>query len=451
MSGDERTGDPAVDFRYLLSQVWGEPRDRRLTAEEMVARRDERVRSIVRFAYDRVPWYRRAMRSRGLGPDDFRSANDLALLPVVEHEDLSSEPDAFLPLDCRREDLLELRTSGSTMVPRLVYHDPQGIVAGWAVKLRERAIRDRIVGETPYRSATLSLEGNPTRVHERLRLIAPAVWKLIPESRRYSVFEDSARVVESLREWRPQHLSGYGSALGRLFRYLKESAEPMPLPRVVTFSSDALAPLERRIIEEDFGVPVLGVYSSTEAFAMAFECGMRDGYHVHEDVSHLRIADPLGRSVDGGVPGSIIVSNLVNRGTVLLNYRQGDLGEAIEGSCACGRPLPRIRLLAGRDMLFIERADGHPVHQFKLFRALQDVGLYRWQVVQTSLQRFTVRVISLPGQERPRLEAGIQEAMTGLIGGGLEITIEYPSELERTPTGKVLAFFRRPSLSSSDT
>jgi len=34
-----------------------------------------------------------------------------------------------------------------------------------------------------------------------------------------------------------------------------------------------------------------------------------------------------------------------------------------------------------------------------------------------------------------------------LIGGGLKITIEYPSELERTPTGKVLAFFRRPSLS----
>jgi phenylacetate-CoA ligase len=214
----------------------------------------------------------------------------------------------------------------------------------------------------------------------------------------------------------------------------------------VTFSSDALAPLERRIIEEDLGVPVFGVYSSTEAFAMAFECEIRDGYHVHEDVSHVRIADSQGRSVDRGVPGSIIVSNLVNRGTVLLNYRQGDLGEAIEGPCPCGRPLPRIRLLAGRDMLFIERAEGHPVHQFKLFRALQDVGLYRWQVIQTALQRFTVRVISLPGQERLPLEARIREVMTGLIGGGLEITIEYPSELERTPTGKVLAFFRRPSV-----
>src|SRR5688500_11757587 len=283
MSGSDRTNDSAVDFRYLLSQVWGEPRDRRLTAEEMAARRDERARSIVRFAYDRVPWYGQAMRDRGLAPDDFRSASDLALLPVVEHEDLSSAPEAFLPTGAVLEDLLELKTSGSTMMPRRVYPDPEGIVAGWAVKLRERALRDRFVGGTRYRSASLSMDGNPTRVRERLRTIAPAVGKLISESHKYSVFEDTSRVVEGLREWQPQHLSGYGSALGRLFRYLKESGETIPLPRVVSFSSDAMAPLERRIIEEDCGVPVLGIYSSTEAFAIGFECEVQDGYHVHED------------------------------------------------------------------------------------------------------------------------------------------------------------------------
>jgi hypothetical protein len=94
-------------------------------------------------------------------------------------------------------------------------------------------------------------------------------------------------------------------------------------------------------------------------------------------------------------------------------------------------------------MLFIERAGGHPVHQFKLFRALQDIGLYRWQVVQTAPRQFTVRVITLPGQEGASLEARIREAMTDLIGGGLEVAIEYPPELERTRTGKVLAYFRR--------
>ena len=47
----------SVDFRFLLEQVWGEPRDLKLSAEEMVARRDARVREIIRFAFERVPWY----------------------------------------------------------------------------------------------------------------------------------------------------------------------------------------------------------------------------------------------------------------------------------------------------------------------------------------------------------------------------------------------------------
>ena len=37
---------PSVDFRFLLGQVWGEPRDLKLTAEEMAARRDARVRAM---------------------------------------------------------------------------------------------------------------------------------------------------------------------------------------------------------------------------------------------------------------------------------------------------------------------------------------------------------------------------------------------------------------------
>jgi phenylacetate-CoA ligase len=432
-----------VDFRFLLSQVWGEPRDLKSGAGEIAARRDERLRSIVRFAYDQIPWYARVMQAMRLDPGEIRTAADLALLPIVRHEDLTMAPAEFLPRDARMADLLELRTSGSTMLSRKIYHDPEGIIAGWAVKLRERAIRERRIGERRYRSASLTLDGNPTRVRNHFRVIAPAVWKLIPEGRKISVFEDSARVVEVLREWRPQHLSGYGSSVGRLFRYLAESGESMPLPKAVTFSSDSMAPMERSIIETDFGIPVQGIYSATEAFSIGFECGEGEGYHVNEDVSVVRIVDGEGREVDAGTRGSIVVSNLVNRGTVLLNYQLGDAGSPIDGPCPCGRPLPRIRLLDGRDTTFIERASGLPIHQYRLYLALASLGLSRWQVVQTAISNFTVRAIPACGQEHTRIEAEIRSAMAGLIGPGLEIMIEYPSDLERTRNGKVLSFIRK--------
>jgi phenylacetate-CoA ligase len=426
-----------VDFRYLMEQVWGEPRDLRLSADAMVSRRDERVRSIVRFAFEHVPWYERVMRDRGLTPEDFRTARDLSRLPVVGHEDLASDPTAFLPRGVEMRDLLELRTSGSTMIPRRIYHDPEGMVAGWAAKLRERAVRERLVGRA-RRTALLSIEGNPSRVRERFRVIAPAVWKLIPEERQFSEVEDTPRLIEALGEWHPDHLTGYGSAIGRLFRHLSETGASMPLPDVVTFSANAMPASERRIIEEEHGLPVLGIYNATEAFSIGFECGQGDGYHVNEDASFVRVADPEGNDAEPGVPGSIILSNLVNRGTVLLNYRLGDIGAALDGDCSCGRSLPRIRLLEGRDGYWIQRAGRPPIYQYRLYLALTAAGIERWQVVQTGLESFTVRVIPEPGQDRPSMESAIRSAITGLVGTDLDISIEYPTELERTPSGKVL-------------
>ncbi|HUF88914.1 MAG TPA: hypothetical protein VMR66_02905 [Gemmatimonadota bacterium] len=443
-----RTGAPAVDFRFLMTQVLGEPRDRKEPPERLIARRDERVRSIVRLAFESVPWYRRALRERGIDPGDVATADDLWILPVVQHEDLAAEPEAFLPRGTRIEDLLELRTSGSTMIPRRIFHDSEGMIAGWAVKLRERAVREAACGGRPRRSASISMDGNPTAVREHFRVIAPAVWKLIPGRRQVSVFDDIARVSEELAEYRPDHLSGYGSAIGRLFRHLAETGVRFPLPRLVTFSSDALAPGERRLIEDEFGVPVLGVYGATEAFSIGFECGEGEGYHINEDVSHVRIVDAEGRDAAEGEPGSLLLSNLVNRGTVLLNYTLGDVAARLAGPCPCGRSLPRIRLLEGRDATFIERPGLPPVHQYRLIGPLKELPTSRWQVAQEGPHAFTVRVIPLGGHDPPSLEAAIHGILRETLGPGLEVRIEYPSDLERTARGKV-PFFVRPRPASS--
>jgi phenylacetate-CoA ligase len=217
----------------------------------------------------------------------------------------------------------------------------------------------------------------------------------------------------------------------------------MPLPEVVSFGSDSLAAGERTIVEEEFGLPVLGIYGSTEAMAIGFECGRGEGYHVHEDVTVVRIVDAAGRAVAPGEPGSVLVSNLVNRGTVLLNARLGDVATPIEGACPCGRSLPRIRLLDGRDAAWIERQGALPLHQYHLFRRLKSLEISRWQVLQTGASDFTVRIIPAGDQERERLDPAVRAVMVELIGPQAEITVEFPADLERTPNGKVLSYIRR--------
>ncbi len=43
----------------------------------------ERLRQLVEYAYDRVPYYRRLMDERGLRPHDIQSAADLPKLPIL--------------------------------------------------------------------------------------------------------------------------------------------------------------------------------------------------------------------------------------------------------------------------------------------------------------------------------------------------------------------------------
>ena len=64
------------------------------------------------------------------------------------------------------------------------------------------------------------------------------------------------------------------------------------------------------------------------------------GYHLNSDLYPIRLIDRDGRDAEDESPGEVVVSNLVNAGTVLLNYRLGDLVTAVKGPCPCGRTLP---------------------------------------------------------------------------------------------------------------
>lgn len=436
---------PSEGFRAFLAEVWGEPRELRSTAEEMTARRDRRVREIARFAAERVPWYASAMRERGLAAEDVTTADDLARLPVVDPEALRST-EAFLPRGVDPDDLVALVTSGSTGEPRTVHHDRRGILAGLAVGQRSRAVRDRHFGPGgPRRSVLLSLDGlgNHARVRGFLRAAIPALAGLLADEERIDAFEDPAEIVAALRRIRPDHVGGYASAIGRLFRHVEEAGIDLPLPRVVSHGYDALAPGERRLIEDGFGIPVLGIYGSTEAFGIGFECGEGEGYHVNEDTTHVRIADPAGRTVPADEPGTVIVSNLVNRGTILLNYRMGDLAAWIPDPCPCGRPLPRLRLLEGRDNAWIARPGAEPFHTFRLANVLTRPDVGRWQIAQPAPGRLVVRVLPRGAVEPARLAAELEAVVRGEAGPGIEVAIEFPAELERTRGGKILSFVGR--------
>ena len=131
-----------------------------------------------------------------------------------------------------------------------------------------------------------------------------------------------------INEFRPDLLYSYGSYLDMLVRYIRGTDAWWHRPKGILYTSDNLSDATRSWLTGECGIPVFSVYGCVEALKIGFRCEEGRGYHVNSDLYPVRIIDSRGRDAEPGQPGEVILSNLVNRATVLLNYRLGDLAAA---------------------------------------------------------------------------------------------------------------------------
>jgi phenylacetate-CoA ligase len=121
----------------------------------------------------------------------------------------------------------------------------------------------------------------------------------------------------------------------------------------------------RELIETHFGIPVLSNYTAVAAFEIGYTCERRRGYHLCEDLTDLWIAGSDDRRCPAGELGEVVISNLVNRATVLLNYRLGDFARLSDERCSCGRTSRILSAVEGRVSELVHLASGdivHPLH-----------------------------------------------------------------------------------------
>jgi phenylacetate-CoA ligase len=202
------------------------------------------------------------------------------------------------------------------------------------------------------------------------------------------------------------------------------------------YSGDTMSVTGRDLIEGEFGIPVLSAYNAVECFKIGFTCERRDGFHVHEDLCDVRIVGPDGSDLPVGEKGEVVISNLVNRGTVLLNYRLGDLARLDEARCDCGRTSRRLVDLDGRVDETIEIAGGtfvYPTRVWHVFRERPDI--LRYQLVQHEPDRFELRVVTTEGREAERAASEAVDDLR-LILGGSKVELSRHDELPAGPGGK---------------
>jgi phenylacetate-CoA ligase len=401
-----------------------------------------RLRSIVTHAYRNVPYYREYMQKAGLRPIDFRSAEDLERLPLLTKEEMVAAPEQFRPRRHAGQPGLILQSSGTSGQAISIAYDKAALFLSLAHGHRQRLAMAHLVGRSVgYREAGIS---RPDGVSRQLRRFYQGhSWTpghIDLERCHLSASSSFEHNWTRLNDFRPDVVRGYGSYLGVFFRWIHEQQAPFARPKLVVYGADSMSQVDRMFIEEELGIPVWSSYQATEALHIAFQCELRQGFHINLDEVAVRVMDRQGRSVGPGGTGELVLSNLTNRATVLLNLRLGDIVTLGKTRCACGRTLPTIDRIEGREDDLILMPDGSAVHPLAALEGLQKVpGVSQVQLVQEELGSFLLRVVCSSEVEWRAMRQRLETALWSTLGRDASLQIQQLDQIPPDPGGKVRA------------
>jgi phenylacetate-CoA ligase len=419
------TGNKLRMLAVTKSREWASP--------ERLARVQLRLlRRTLRTAYARVPLYREKFDKAGVHPDDLRSLADLARFPVTEKDEIrDSFPNGCTAKGTNLSRCRIQQTSGSTGQCMEIALDR------WSDDART-LFTQRIYGMQGFTwwRRMAYLFPYPLPLQKNLGLY---------RNRHVDSKRPSREIMAELRAFRPHLLAATPSDLLDLLEGLDE--DPSALRLLATcVHSEPMSCDERRFFERRLGCRVATNYYCNEVWAIAGEC-RAGSLHQFPDSVVLEIVDGQGRALEPGRTGNVIVTSLHNHAQPFVRYRLGDLAawHASSAPCACGRRLPRLARIEGRDDDYLEYPDGRRVHPSKITVAVKSPcfrhpgrQIFRdFRITQDGPAHVTVDVV--PGRDGERFEECARQSLANLqelLGPPFQVDLRTPSRLERGSGGK---------------
>lgn len=391
------------------------------------------VTDLLRHAYKTTPFWRQRLDGAGMRPERVQSFDDFRAVPLVTKHDLRTHAGTMISDGFDRATLHEKKTSGSTGVSVGVFVDETAMQFKRACTLRSDEWTGWRLGERAAR-----LWGNPPlRTDWRGRLRSALLER--------SEYLDTLRMDEAamlrflgtLRRRPPSLLFGHAHSLYLFAEFVRANGGPGFRPRGILSTAMVLHDWERRAIEDVFDRPVTNRYGSEEVSLIACECEKHNGLHVNADGVYVEILRPDGRPARPGEAGAVVVTDLINRAMPLLRYQVGDVAVMTDRVCPCGRGLPLLEGVEGREADYVTTPDGRMISGISLTEnfAMLVSGVAQMQVVQVALDRVVFRIVR--GSDfGPHSVDQLRELAAERFGPGIVWTCEYLPRIPPEPTGK---------------
>jgi phenylacetate-CoA ligase len=348
----------------------------------------------VRWAYDRVPWYREKFAERGITPDDIRSLNDLAKLPFTDKKTLrDTYPYGMAAVDL--DDIVRIHASSGTTGKPIVIGYTQNDLSMWSDCVARMAAmagvtrKDRVQMAFGYGMFTGGFG-----LHygcEKLGCM------LVPASsgnteRHLMMIRDYQTTVLIATPSYAMHMCEVGEKEG--FDWKNSSL------RLGMFGGEPCPSGLKREIEARMHIICTDNYGLTELNGpgVGGECLVsRDQNHIAEDHFLWEVIDPVtGEVLPEGAEGELVLTQLDKQAFPMLRYRTHDLTRITTEACGCGRTHARMSKIRTRtdDMLIVRGTNIFPSQVEDILAQIEGVTPHYRIVLdnEAGLDRITILV-----------------------------------------------------------
>ncbi|OHD55583.1 MAG: phenylacetate--CoA ligase [Spirochaetes bacterium GWF1_51_8] len=340
-----------------------------------------RLKELVWYVYDNVPFYKKKFDEMGVKPSEIKSLDDILSLPFTLKTDLRDNyPYAMfaVPMD----DIIRIHaSSGTTGKPTVVGYTQEDIDT-WS----EVMARSLMSGGTTRKSIVQNAYGyglftGGLGVHYGTELIGASV---IPVSG-----GNTARQILLLQDFGSDVMTctpSYSLFLAEEIEKAGIDASSLKL-RYGIFGAEPWTEAMRGEIQKRLPIKAINIYGLSEIIGpgVANECQCQNGLHIYDDHFFPEIINPeTGEHVKDGEMGELVITTLTKKGIPLIRYRTRDLTRILPGVCPCGRTHPRIDRIMGRsdDMLIIRGVNVFPSQIEEVLVKIEEVAPHYQLIVE---------------------------------------------------------------------
>jgi phenylacetate-CoA ligase len=414
----------------------------------------QRLRAVVRRAYDRVELFRQRLDERNFPPDGLDTLADIRHLPFTTKADLRDTYPFGLFASSMRDVVRVHASSGTTGKPIVVAYTQQDLDVWTSVMVRAFAACGLDRGDVVQNAYGYGLFTGGLGAHYGAEALGATV---IPVSG-----GNTDRQIMVLKDFRvtaicctPSYFIHLIERAGELGVHMRD----LPL-RVGIFGAEPWTESMRRHIETEGGIQAFDIYGLSEIIGpgVGVECPCHNGLHIFEDHFYPEVIDPeTGRVLPDGEEGELVLTTLSKQAMPMIRYRTRDISVLAAGPCPCGRTVRRIGRIARRsdDMFIIRGVNVFPSQIEAALLAVEGTvphyqilltrhkGLDAVEVqVEVTPALFSDKIGTLEGL-RQRLAYAVEHT----LGLKVEIALAAPRSIQRSE-GKAKRVIDRRNLTS---